>query len=70
MSHEEDDDVTMMSNTASSSATSWTGAPQKKQKPAVGGVNPNASLPWVEKYRPETLDDLIAQDDIVSTSTF
>ncbi len=26
------------------------------------------NLPWVEKYRPVDLDDLIAQDDIISTS--
>jgi hypothetical protein len=26
-------------------------------------------LPWVEKYRPERLEDLVAQDDIVSILT-
>lgn len=26
-----------------------------------------ANLPWVEKYRPESLDDLVSQGDIVST---
>ena len=25
-------------------------------------------LPWVEKYRPSTLDELISQEDIVTTS--
>jgi hypothetical protein len=29
---------------------------------------PRDTLPWVEKYRPNTLSDLISQDDIVSTS--
>ena len=31
--------------------------------PAVAAL----STPWVEKYRPETLDDVIAHTDIVST---
>lgn len=26
-----------------------------------------ASLPWVEKYRPTTLNDLISHEDIIST---
>ncbi len=26
------------------------------------------TLPWVEKYRPKTLNDLISHDDIISTS--
>lgn len=26
------------------------------------------SLPWVEKYRPKNLDDLIAHEDITQTS--
>jgi hypothetical protein len=25
------------------------------------------TLPWVEKYRPASFDDLIAHDDIIST---
>lgn len=28
------------------------------------------SLPWVEKYRPESLDDLISQEHIVKTCIF
>jgi len=27
------------------------------------------SLPWVEKYRPTSLDDLISHDDIIKTIT-
>ena len=27
-----------------------------------------STLPWVEKYRPESLDDLIAHEDIIATS--
>jgi hypothetical protein len=27
-------------------------------------------LPWVEKYRPATLDDVVAHQDIISTSAF
>lgn len=26
------------------------------------------NLPWVEKYRPVTLDDVVAHQDIISTS--
>lgn len=26
------------------------------------------NLPWVEKYRPQTLDDLVSHEDITSTS--
>lgn len=28
-----------------------------------------SNLPWVEKYRPVALDQVISQNDIVSTST-
>jgi hypothetical protein len=28
------------------------------------------TLPWVEKYRPASFDDLIAHDDIISTRRF
>jgi replication factor C subunit 3/5 len=27
-----------------------------------------ANLPWVEKYRPAKLDDLISHEEIISTS--
>lgn len=26
------------------------------------------TLPWVEKYRPQTLDELVSHEDITSTS--
>ena len=28
----------------------------------------SGNLPWVEKYRPKQLDDLISHQDIISTS--
>ena len=31
---------------------------------------PASNLPWVEKYRPKQLDDLISHTDIISTSQF
>lgn len=30
-------------------------------------ASPGVGLPWIEKYRPKTLDDLVAHEDIVST---
>lgn len=39
---------------------------------AVSSAKPTSKefLPWVEKYRPESLNDLISQNDIVGTSKF
>lgn len=34
----------------------------------AGAGKAEASLPWIEKYRPNSLDDLIAHDHIISTS--
>lgn len=31
----------------------------------VGKIVPTSHLPWVEKYRPSSLDDLIAHEDII-----
>ncbi|CAG5108499.1 Similar to RFC5: Replication factor C subunit 5 (Homo sapiens) [Cotesia congregata] len=31
------------------------------------GVDKSGNLPWVEKYRPSTLDDLISHEDIIKT---
>ena len=31
---------------------------------------PSSSAPWVEKYRPETLDDVAAHKEIITTSTY
>ena len=35
---------------------------------AVMEVEPEESLPWVEKYRPAELDNIISQNDIITTS--
>ena len=41
------------------------------ENPPTRGVDAlNESLPWVEKYRPSKLDDLIAHEHIVSTSAY
>lgn len=37
------------------------------QKPS--GRADELQLPWVEKYRPQRLEDLVSQDDIVSSIT-
>jgi replication factor C subunit 3/5 len=47
----------------------------KRDKGKLPMSNPTLTesdnLPWVEKYRPSSLEDLIAHDDIISTiSTF
>jgi len=36
---------------------------------AIDDTSTKLQLPWVEKYRPERLEDLVAQDDIVSILT-
>ena len=33
-----------------------------------GDFEQNDALPWVEKYRPTSLDSIVSQDDIVATS--
>jgi hypothetical protein len=52
------------------------GEEQPKKRAPVFVTNSNDNndngrqqLPWVEKYRPERLEDLVAQDDIVSILT-
>ena len=35
---------------------------------AVMEVEREESLPWVEKYRPSELDNIISQNDIITTS--
>jgi hypothetical protein len=34
----------------------------------LAAVDASSFLPWVEKYRPSSLTDLISQQDIVNTS--
>lgn len=29
----------------------------------------DSNLPWVEKYRPKDMDDVVSHQDIISTST-
>lgn len=33
-----------------------------------GDFEQNDALPWVEKYRPTSLDNIVSQDDIIATS--
>ena len=33
-----------------------------------GDFEQNDALPWVERYRPTSLDNIVSQDDIVATS--
>ncbi|KAF3820712.1 hypothetical protein GH733_005257 [Mirounga leonina] len=41
-----------------------TSAQQEQRQPAAAKIR---NLPWVEKYRPQTLNDLISHQDILST---
>uniref|UniRef100_F6VJP4 Replication factor C subunit 5 n=2 Tax=Equus caballus TaxID=9796 RepID=F6VJP4_HORSE len=41
-----------------------TSAPEQQQSAATAKIR---NLPWVEKYRPQTLNDLISHQDILST---
>ncbi|KAJ1968979.1 Subunit of heteropentameric Replication factor C (RF-C) [Dispira parvispora] len=41
--------------------------PNKGKAPAGTSKANHENLPWVEKYRPETLQDLVCQDQITST---
>ena len=36
----------------------------------AGGDEVKRNLPWVEKYRPKSLDELISHKEIISTSKF
>lgn len=41
---------------------------ESKTADRTGSGKATASLPWIEKYRPNSLDDLIAHDHIIGTS--
>lgn len=40
----------------------------KGKEKALAVTDELDNLPWVEKYRPQTLDDLVSHEDITSTS--
>jgi hypothetical protein len=43
-------------------------AAQPKQKQKVDRLTEGRDAPWVEKYRPKTLDDVAAHKEIIDTS--
>jgi hypothetical protein len=47
-------------------ATAAAGQPKQKQK--VDRLTEGRDAPWVEKYRPKTLDDVAAHKEIIDTS--
>jgi len=50
-------------SSASTAAASSAAAPAAKSSKS----SPSESLPWVEKYRPSSLDEVISQSDILRT---
>ena len=44
-------------------------APAARSALALKHEHTTAFLPWVEKYRPSALDELVSQGDIISTVT-
>lgn len=43
-------------------------APSKQQKQKIDRLTEGRDAPWVEKYRPKTLDDVAAHKEIIDTS--
>jgi replication factor C subunit 3/5 len=41
----------------------------KHRRPQVVGSHESVQMPWVEKYRPASLEDLVAHEDIVAILT-
>lgn len=60
MATKEGEDVNMTFDSSSEKA-------QKAEANAAKAAKTKESLPWVEKYRPSTLDELISHGDIIST---
>lgn len=54
----DDMDVEVVSGTPTAAAS--------EMSARMAAVAASSTLPWVEKYRPSSLDELVAQDDIVS----
>ena len=38
-----------------------------KKKEVVPSGEEGSSLPWVEKYRPQTLDQVLSHDEVITT---
>jgi hypothetical protein len=51
-------------------AVATAAAGQAKQKQKVDRVTDGRDAPWVEKYRPKSLDDVAAHKEIIDTSEF
>ncbi len=62
-------DVDTITHPAAAAAAPAAAAPVIiKHKQVVGSID-SAQMPWVEKYRPATLEDLVAHEDIVAILT-
>lgn len=60
-------DKTIMANFFDNKARAAAAASSSKTKVAEPSVNSNANRPWVEKYRPRTLDDVKSQEHATET---
>ena len=62
-----DDDVDMDDTTAHEAITFSSDNTNAKGKRSAADLPPDVdSLPWVEKYRPDTLDDVSGHQDILA----
>ncbi|GAV05864.1 hypothetical protein RvY_15928 [Ramazzottius varieornatus] len=59
------DDVDMLDTTRTSIPASRSTQPAAKDKPA-DFANPSSRIPWVEKYRPRLLKDVVGNEDTVT----
>ena len=61
-------DITMQDSTTSTTTRMDKGKGKEGGELGLAKLLSEDNLPWVEKYRPATLDDVVAHKDIIPTS--